>query len=110
MRPVKSQYPQSYAIIKKKELTLRKLLGSDLPNAVNSRHISLHSTLNSLNGTAHHALARSNVGRKLSLKLDHSDSGILGSAIVHAVTQIAEPGLQCGRVVLLDNLGLGDDR
>lgn len=89
--------------------TFSQLPLTQLPNSINRRHVTLNSPLNLIHRTTHNPLPSQDVRRQLGLELNYTDPRIGRAAIMHAVAQITQPGLQGGRVVFLYGLQVGDD-
>jgi hypothetical protein len=99
----------SYATVFTK-LTLLNLLCLDVPKLVHLSSLASDNTLGELNGTTNGCAPGDGVLCGLAGDLDETDTRILGTTVVLAVTEVAEPGLERGRVVLLDAGAVGLDR
>lgn len=82
--------------------TLLNLVRLDVPELVDLSSLAGDNALGKLHGAANGSAPADGVLRSLALDLDEADARVLGAAVVLAVTEVAEPGLEGGRVVLLD--------
>lgn len=94
---------------KKRKLTLIQLLLIQLPNLIDSRRIPLSDAFTRLDRPANDAHPGYGIDSRLGLHADDADAGVRGPAVVDAIAQIAQPGLQSGGVVLVDGALVGED-
>lgn len=73
-----------------------------MPQLVDRRRRASDNTLGELNGATDSGPARNGVLRRLSADLDDDDPWVLWATVVLAVTEVSDPRLQAGRVVLPD--------
>lgn len=88
---------------------LGNLLFANLAQLVHHGRIASHHTLGHLGQSAGNVLVRDGIVSCSHLDADDADSGVIGRAIVDAIAQIANPGLQMRLVVLLYELPISDD-
>ena len=91
------------------ELTLLNLRCLNVPELVHLGGIASNNTLGELNSAADRGAPADGVLCGLAGDLDEADTGVLGTAVVLAITEVAEPGLEGRRVVLLDAGAVGLD-
>lgn len=91
------------------KLTLLNLTRLNVPELVDLSSLASDNTLGELHSAANSSTPAGGVLRSLAGDLDEADTGILGTAIVLAVTKVAEPSLERRRVVLLDAGAVGLD-
>lgn len=84
------------------QLTLLNLVRLNVPKLVDLSSIASDNALGELHSAANSSAPAGGVLRSLAGNLDEADTGVLGTAVVLAVTEVAEPGLKGRRVVLLD--------
>jgi hypothetical protein len=109
-------YRESFERRKKRPSTLRLRLSplaelglADAAQQVDGSDIALGHALGDLDRAAEDALARERVAGRLGLDGDHADARVLGPAVVHAVLEVADPGLERGRVPALDQAAVRRD-
>jgi hypothetical protein len=90
-------------------LTLLNLVCLDVPKLVHLGSLASDNTLGELNGAANGCAPADGVLCGLAGDLDQANARVLGTAIVLAVTEVAEPRLEGGRVVFLDARAVGLD-
>ena len=90
-------------------LTLLNLVCLDVPELVHLSSLASDNTLGELNGAANGCAPADGVLCGLAGNLDEANARVLGTAIVLAVTEVVEPRLESGRVVLLDARAVGLD-
>jgi hypothetical protein len=90
-------------------LTLLNLLCLNVPKLVDLSGLASDNTLGELNGTTNGRAPGGSVLCSLAGDLDEANTRVLRTAVVLAVTEVAEPGLERGRVVLLDAGAVGLD-
>lgn len=90
-------------------LTLRQFLHTQLPDLIYRRRLTLDGALRRLHGPTNGTPGRKDIRRQLRLDSDDPDAWIVGPAVVHAIPQVTQPGLQRWRVVLVHDLGLRED-
>jgi hypothetical protein len=73
-----------------------------MPQLIDVRHVSSSHPLRHLDQRTNHARLTDRILRHHCLDADEADTGILRAAVMGAVAQISDPGLQRRRVVLLD--------
>jgi hypothetical protein len=88
---------------------LLNLVRLNVPKLVDLSSLASDNTLSELHSAANGSAPADGVLRSLAGDLNEADTGILRTAIVLAVTEVAEPGLEGGRVVLLDAGAVGLD-
>jgi hypothetical protein len=88
---------------------LLNLVRLNVPKLVDLSSLASDNTLSELHSAANGSAPADGVLHSLAGDLDEADTGILGTAVVLAVTEVAEPGLEGGRVVLLDAGAVGLD-
>ena len=81
----------------------------NVPELVDLSCLAGDDTLGELNSAADGSAPADGVLGGLGGDLDEADARVLGAAVVLAVAEVAEPGLQAGRVVLLDAGAVGLD-
>lgn len=91
------------------KLTLLNLARLNVPKLVHLSGLASDNALGELNGAADGRAPADGVLCGLAGDLDEADAGVLGAAVVLAVTKVAEPGLEGGRVELLDAGAVGLD-
>ena len=89
------------------ELTLLNLVRLNVPKLVDLSSLASDNTLSELHSAANGSAPADGVLRSLAGDLNEADTGILRTAIVLAVTEVAEPRLEGGGVVLLDARAVG---
>lgn len=80
---------------------LARLLLGDMSQLVDLWCLASHDALSHLNASRDWVTSCNCVLRSLRLDSDDSDTRIVLRAVMSAVLEVAEPGLQRGRVVLL---------
>ena len=80
-----------------------------MPKLVDLRSLASNNTLGELNSAANGRAPADGVLCSLAGDLNEANAGVLGATIVLAVTEVAEPGLEGRRVVLLDAGAVGLD-
>ena len=85
------------------------LVRLNVPKLVDLSSLASDNTLSELHSAANGSAPADGVLRSLAGDLNEADTGIMRTAIVLAVTEVAEPGLEGGRVVLLDAGAVGLD-
>ena len=85
------------------------LLLTDLPQLVDLGSLARNSALDHLNASSHGCTNGQSIRGSNGLDLDDTDSRVIFTSVVLAVTLIAHPGLQCRGVVLLHGLAVGED-
>jgi hypothetical protein len=85
-------------------LPLLNLRLVDVPQLVHAGRLACGNALRQLHEAANRGPLRDGVLNSLGLDPDDANAGVLGATIVLAVTEVANPCLQSGRVVLADNL------
>jgi len=96
-------------ILTARKLTLLNLLRLNVPELVDLSSLASDNALGELHSAANGSAPAGGVLRSLAGDLDEADTGVLGTAVVLAVTEVAEPGLKGRRVVLLDAGAVGLD-
>jgi hypothetical protein len=91
------------------KLTLLNFLRLNVPKLVDLGSLASDNALGEFNGAADSSAPGGSVLCGLAGDLDEADAGVLGTAIVLAVTEVAEPGLERWGVVLLDASAVGLD-
>ena len=91
------------------KLTLLNLARLNVPKLVDLSSLASDNALGKLHSAANGSAPADGVLRSLAGDLDEADARVLGTAVVLAVTEVAEPGLEGGRVVLLDAGAVGLD-
>lgn len=76
---------------------------------VNRRRLRVDHSLDGLNDGSEQALLTDGVCRSLGRHFDHSDTRIIGAAIVSSVAQVTEPDFKFWRVEFVNLLLVGDD-
>lgn len=92
-----------------RKLTLLNLVRLDVPKLVDLSSLASDNALGKLDSAANSSAPADGVLRSLAGDLDEADTRVLGAAIVLAVTEVAKPGLQGRRIVLLDAGTVGLD-
>lgn len=82
---------------------------TQIPQLIRRGRLARHDPLGDLDRAADQILAADGILRRGAGDLDDADAGVLGPAVVRAVAQVAEPGLEPGRVVLADFGAVGED-
>jgi hypothetical protein len=100
---------QNRDVLISSKLTLLNLLLLNVPKLVDLGSLASDNTLGELNRAADSSASGSSVLCGLAGNLDETNTGILGTAVVLAITEVAEPGLERCRVVLLDAGAVGLD-
>lgn len=90
-------------------LTLLNLVRLNVPQLVDLRSLASDNALGELNSAANSSAPADSVLCSLAGDLDKADARILGTAVVLAVTEVAEPCLEGGGVVLFDAGAVGLD-
>ena len=85
------------------------LLRLDVPKLVDLSSLASDNALGKLHSAANGSAPADGVLRSLAGDLDEADARVLGTAVVLAVTEVTEPGLEGGRVELLDTRAVGLD-
>lgn len=80
-----------------------------MPQLVDLRSLASDNALGELNSAADSSAPADSVLCSLAGDLDQADARVLGTAVVLAVTEVAEPCLEGGGVVLLDAGAVGLD-
>ena len=80
-----------------------------VPELVDVGCVTSGNTLCKLNEAAHGGPLADGVLSGLCIDLDDAHSWVIGAAVMLAIAEVADPGLQSGRVVLVDDLAVGDD-
>lgn len=88
---------------------LLDLVLADLAEVIDIGHLAGDGALNHLDAAAEHGALGQGVRRRQGLDLDDADARVVLRAVVHAVAQVAHPGAQGGRVVLLHGGAVCDD-
>jgi hypothetical protein len=88
---------------------LLNLVRLNVPKLVDLGSIASDNALGELHSAANGSAPASSVLRSLAGNLDEADTGILGTTVVLSITEVAEPGLERRRVVLLDAGAIGLD-
>jgi hypothetical protein len=88
---------------------LLDLLLAQIPQLVHIRRLSSRNTLCQLDEATNLRLLRHSVLRGASLDADDANARVLGTTVVLAVTEVADPGLERGGVVLADDFAVGLD-
>ena len=91
------------------KLTLLNLVRLNVPKLVDLSSLASDNALGELHSAANGSAPAGGVLRSLAGDLDEADTGVLGTAVVLAVTEVTEPGLERRRVVLLDTRAVGLD-
>lgn len=93
------------------QLTLLELRLVQVSELVDLSGLASDNTLGELNRVAESTGSRSGDGvlSSLGLDLDEDDSGVFGTTVVLAVTEVTQPCLEAGGVVLADLLAIGLD-
>jgi len=86
---------------------LLKLLLVQMSELVDLWRLASNDTLCEFGESADSGAAANRILRCLGRDLDDADSGILWATIVSAITEVANPGLECWAVVLADLLAIG---
>ena len=73
------------------------------------RRISRDHALCNLHATRHSGAVRHGIRRRLGVDLDDTDAWVLWAAVVLAVAEVADPRLECARVMFPDDVTVGDD-
>lgn len=91
------------------QLTLLELRLVEVSELVDLGGLTSGNTLGELDKVAESTSSRSGDGvlSSLGLDLDEDDSGVLRATVVLAVTEVTQPGLEAGGVVLADLLAVG---
>lgn len=76
---------------------------------MHARTVAGNDALGNLDAAADDGLVADGVRDRLGVDADDADAGILGPGVVHAVAQVADPGLEAARVVLAHDLAVRDD-
>lgn len=91
-------------------LSPRSHLGlGNLPQLVDLGRTTSHDALCHLHKPSNLCSPRQSIGCSDRLDPDDANARILWSTIVLAIAEIAQPGLERGRVVLADGLAVGED-
>jgi hypothetical protein len=90
-------------------LTLLNLLCLDVPKLVHLSSLAGDNALGELNCTTNGRAPGNSVLCGLAGDLDEADARVLRATVVLAVAEVTEPGLERGRVVLLDARAVGLD-
>ena len=85
------------------------LLLANLPQLVHRRGLACDGALCHIGNLANHVLGRDGIVSCNHIDADDTNAGVLRAAVVDAVAQVAEPGLELGAVVLLDQVAIGYD-
>jgi hypothetical protein len=88
---------------------LLDLRGADLAQLVDLRRGTGDDALGDLGDAADGGEVVDGVGDGLCLDADDANAGVVLGAVVLAVAEVAEPGLEGGAVGLLDEVAVGDD-
>lgn len=80
-----------------------------MPELIDRRRLARGDALGELHERADGGAAADGVLGRDGLDLDDADAGVVGPAVVDTVAEVAEPGLEDGRVKLLDGGTVGDD-
>lgn len=96
-------------ILNTSELTLLNLLRLNVPKLVDLSSLASDNALGELYSAANSGAPADGVLRSLAGDLDEADARVLGTTVVLAITEVAEPGLEGRRVVLLDACAVGLD-
>lgn len=80
-----------------------------VPQLIRRRRLTRDSTLGDFKRTAKQILPADGILCRLAGDLDDADARVVGPAVVRAVAQVAEPGLEVRGVVGLDLLSVGED-
>lgn len=110
----KSALSQSLAghhtiITQERILTLLHLLLTQMPQLINTRRLPRNSTLHNLNRARHKILRTRRISHRTRLNLNQPDSRIFRSTIMFSITEVSEPSLEGGGVVLSDFGAVGFD-
>ena len=81
----------------------------NVPKPVDLSSLASDNALGKLDSAANSSAPADGVLRSLAGNLDETDTRVLGAAVVLAVTEVAEPGLEGRRIVLLDTGAVGLD-
>ena len=76
---------------------------------MHARRVARDHTLDDLGATGHHTLAGHGIGGGLGVDLDDGDAGVFGPAVVLAVPEVADPGLEFAGVVFPHHVAVRDD-
>ena len=85
------------------------LLLANLAQLVHRRRLPRDGALRHIGNLANNVLGRNGIVSGRHLDADDTDAGVLRAAVMDAVAQITEPGLELGAVVLLDQVAVRDD-
>ena len=80
-----------------------------MPKLVDLSSLASDNALGELHSAANGSAPADGVLRSLAGDLDEADARVLGTTVVLAITEVAEPGLEGRRVVLLDAGAVGLD-
>ena len=81
----------------------------NVPKLVDLSSLASDNALGELHSAANGSAPADGVLRSLAGDLDEADARVLGTTVVLAITEVAEPGLEGRRVVLLDAGAVGLD-
>lgn len=88
---------------------LVELLLVQVPQLVHTRCLASCHTLSELHKAADSSLLAHSILRSNGLDLDNTDSWVVWATIVLAVTEVTDPCLESGRVVLVDDAAVSLD-
>jgi hypothetical protein len=80
-----------------------------VPQLIRLWGLSRDQALRKVHGTANDALSRDRILCRRSLDADDGNARVFGAAIMLAVTEVTQPGLERRRVVFANNLAVGLD-
>lgn len=94
---------------KPRGLTLHDLLLAQLPQLLHIRRLARNHALSNLKPARDSGAVRNRVRRRLGVDLDDADAGVLRPAVVLAVAQVADPGLEVAGIVFAHDVAVRDD-
>lgn len=90
------------------KLTFRQLVLVDLSQFLDLRRLPRQRPFNELDSPPDRSPDHGRVRHCLRHHLDDADPWVVGPAVVHPIFEIAQPALERGRIVFVDDVAVGD--
>lgn len=90
-------------------LTLANLVLVEVPELVDVGCVTRGNTLCKLNEATHRGFLAHSILSSLGIDFDNADSWVIGAAVVLTIAEVADPRLQSGRIVLVNDVAVGND-